>query len=281
MSYGKSYTTDKNIIYTYGIEYSLAEHCNLSCKGCSASSPFATKKLSLLDEFEFSLKKIEPHLRPDRITFLGGEPLLNPEIIGFIKLAKYSNIFNKIMMTTNGLLLKETQPELWQLLDGIEISVYPANYHSIYKNISYFLQLAREHNTEISFYPKDNFNHILFSTKAPKDLVKLIYKKCFYKNYCHTLYNKRFYKCSPSVSNHHYLRHFTPTNKFSNLNDYVDLENTQNFENDLISFFENNTPLNVCNFCAGSSGKAFQFEQIHGNQIPGNEFNDNKLDLYG
>jgi len=279
MSYGKAYTVDDKFIYTYGIEYYLAEHCNLSCKGCSQSSPFAQKKLSSLLEFEFCLDKIEPYLRPDRISFLGGEPLLNPQILDFIKIAKQSKIFNRTFITTNGLLLKKAPSELWQLLDNIEISIYPANYSSINKNISLFLQMAKEHNTELSFSPKNSFNHILFSTQIPKDLVKIVYTKCFYKNYCHTLYNKRFYKCAPSTSSHHYLKHFTSINT-SNSEDYIDLENAQDLRSEFITYFESPMPLGVCNFCAGSSGTAFQNEQIQGNQIPTNEFSLNKLDIY-
>ncbi len=279
MSYGKAYTIDDKFIYTYGIEYYLAEHCNLSCKGCSQSSPFAQKKLSSLSEFEFCLDKIEPYLRPDRISFLGGEPLLNPKIIDFIKLAKQSGIFNRIFMTTNGLLLKKASPELWKLLDNVEISIYPANYKSINKNAAFFLQMAKEHNTELSFSPKDNFNHILFSTQVPKEHVKKIFEKCFYKNYCHTLYNRKFYKCAPSTSSHHYLRHFTSFNT-SNFGDYIDLENTQDLRQEFINYFESGVPLGVCNFCAGSSGKAFQNEQILGNQIPSNEFSLDKLGIY-
>lgn len=279
MSYGKAYTTDENFIYTYGVEYYLAEHCNLTCKGCSESSPFAPKKFSSLSEFEFCIQKIKPFLRPDRISFLGGEPLLHPEIIDFVKIAKHSNIFNRIMLTTNGLLLKKAKPELWQLLDGVEISIYPANYNSIHKNMNLFLEMAKEHNTELSFYPKDNFNHILFSTQIPTELVKTIFKKCFYKNYTHTLYNKRFYKCAPSASSHHYLSHFTKT-KNSISTDYIDLETAENLRVDLINFFEKDTHLNTCNFCAGSSGKPFKNEQLAKNHIPSNEFNENKLNLH-
>ncbi len=280
MSYGKAYTTDENFIYTYGIEYYLAEHCNLSCKGCSESSPFAPKKFSSISEFEFCLQKIKPFLRPDRISFLGGEPLLHPEIIDFVRLAKNSKIFNRIILTTNGILLKKAHPELWQLLDAVEISIYPANYNSINKNIALFLQMAKENNTELSFYPKDNFNHILFSTQIPNELVKLIYNKCFYKNYCHTLNDKKFYKCAPSASSHHYLSHFNSINN-SNERDYINLENTMNLREELINFLDNKTPLNACNFCAGSSGTAFQNEQLSKNHIPSNEFNKDKLNLNG
>ncbi len=277
MSYGQGFTCEGELIYTYGIEIFLTQHCNLSCKGCSASSPFAAAGFAALDDFMISLQKLKPVLRPDRITFLGGEPLLHPEIDEFIKFAKDSGMFNKIMLTTNGLLLKKASKLLWDLVDGIEISLYPANYKVVFENAQYYLDMAKNYKTELIFYPKDNFNHIIFSSPLPGDLVEKVFSNCYYKNYTHSLHKRRIYRCAPSVFSHHYLSHFAENTDCSDNSDYLEIQKSSNIKEDLVNFFGNTSHLNACRFCAGSSGSIFQNEQLRKNEVPQNDFNITKL----
>ncbi len=280
MSFGKPYTLDSELIYTYGLEYYLADHCNLSCMGCSQSSPFAAQKLAQLSEFEYCLDKIKPYLRPDRISFLGGEPLLHPQIIDFIDSARSSAIFNKIVVTTNGLLLGKASPKLWEKVDLIEISVYPNTKQSIKKNLTQFFELANTHNTELCFYSKNEFKHILFSSPMPDGIVTKVFDQCYFKNFCHTICDRKFYKCAPSASCHHYLSHFTGINNTEKL-DFIELGTEQDefFRKNLLDFLDNYMPLSACRFCAGSSGTSFPNEQLRKRDIPVNEFSMDKITI--
>lgn len=281
MSYGDIIIQDGNYLYTYGLEIFLTQHCNLSCQGCSASSPFAKEQFASLNDFEISLQKLRSVLRPDRVTLLGGEPLLHPQIEDFIKIARDARMFNKIMVTTNGLQLKKASSSFWNSVDGIEISLYPANQRFILENSSHFLEMAQNTKTELIFYPKSTFNHILFSSKVPAELIAPIFKKCYYKNFTHALHKSRIYRCAPSVFNHNYLSHFTDYQDYSSEQDYFEIEESKNLIEDLNRFLNSPVPLRACSFCAGSSGTEFGNLQIKRNVVPKNDFAKEKLNLNG
>lgn len=89
------------------IEFHVADHCNLNCKGCVHFSPlvkgmkfadYETVKRDLLQ-----LKKIVGYI--DKIHILGGEPFLNEELYRYIDLVREVYPFSEISVVTNGLLV--------------------------------------------------------------------------------------------------------------------------------------------------------------------------------
>ena len=57
--------------------------------------------------------------------FVGGEPLLHPQLLDFLRAAKDVGIANRLVLVTNGVLLHTAPDELWELIDGMWISLYP------------------------------------------------------------------------------------------------------------------------------------------------------------
>jgi ABC-2 type transport system ATP-binding protein len=116
-------------------EVNLVDHCNLNCAFCTHFSPLAEDS-------------VESYLDPDRfsrdcdriaeltngyvqyITFAGGEPLLHPNILEIIKIARGRfDIKTRIIILTNGILLAAQKDVFWQCCaeNGIKIHVskYP------------------------------------------------------------------------------------------------------------------------------------------------------------
>ncbi len=115
------------------LDYHLAEHCNLRCKGCSTYAPLAQKEFAELDVFTSDLTQLRS-LIGDRLLnlhLLGGEPLLNPEIEQFV--VKARSIFPEtfIDIVSNGLLVKKMPESFWNTLReqnvALQLSVYPVN----------------------------------------------------------------------------------------------------------------------------------------------------------
>jgi hypothetical protein len=169
-------------------------------------------------------------------------------------MASQSRIFNRVVLTTNGILLPSAPDELWEYVDLIEVSLYPATAEKLMKCLETLTRKAIETGTDLSIYPRYTFQHINFSSRVSEDITEVVYENCYFKNYCHTLSFGRFYRCAPSASNRHYLRHFLPD--ADNEDDFVDLS-TPDLRKALIEFLEKGTPLVACNFCAGSSGSSF------------------------
>lgn len=87
------------------LEYHLAHGCNLSCEQCSHYSNFRLQgKMpspgEALEEYSCWNKRI----RPRRFALLGGEPLLNPNLVEHISVARQAWPGSRLMLVTNGLM---------------------------------------------------------------------------------------------------------------------------------------------------------------------------------
>ena len=123
-----SYAEFKKIPY---LEFHVADHCNLNCKGCSHFSPMVKgekfAEYSVVEKDLMQLKTIVNYI--DAIHILGGEPFLNKELDRYVKLVRKIYPYSRIEIVTNGLLLKTVSDELFDVLKecnaGILVSVYP------------------------------------------------------------------------------------------------------------------------------------------------------------
>ena len=95
-------------IFTGSLEFFLTDRCNLRCAHCAASSPYLRDPAYPdLTAFEESLGYLSRIMRAGQIKFLGGEPLLNRAINHFLRAAKRAGMFDRIRVTTNGVLLAQ------------------------------------------------------------------------------------------------------------------------------------------------------------------------------
>lgn len=119
------------------IEYHVADHCNLNCKGCLHFAPLVKQdKFPIFDNVKRDLTKLKsiiPYI--DTIRILGGEPLLNPELIHYLKMTRQIYPLAEINIVTNGILLQNENDTLMSALKkysiGVDISVYPPMFDKI------------------------------------------------------------------------------------------------------------------------------------------------------
>jgi MoaA/NifB/PqqE/SkfB family radical SAM enzyme len=114
---------DEAVRYPMLISYYVTHKCNLHCTYCSDGNgvPFYEnlKKELNLEEIEELFARIIPATKVLDIT--GGEPLLRPDILEVIRVARDAG-FKKIFFNTNGLLL-DRMPGLIDLIDVLYISL--------------------------------------------------------------------------------------------------------------------------------------------------------------
>ena len=127
------------------IEYHVADNCNLNCKGCLHFAPLVKlNKFPVFDNVKrdfTKLKSIVPYI--DTIRILGGEPLLNPELVSYLKMTRETYPLAEINIVTNGILLQNTNDALMNALKkyniGVDISVYPPMFNKIDKIVDLLL----------------------------------------------------------------------------------------------------------------------------------------------
>lgn len=139
------------------ISVTTANVCNLKCEFCAISDKTHKKNKSFMDLAEFELlvnRLIESNWHLKQIVLVGlGEPLLNKNIVEFVKIAKKANIADKIHIVTNGVLLSEELSDalinagldvLRVSLNGLTDDDYEKytgvriSFEELYNNLSYF-----------------------------------------------------------------------------------------------------------------------------------------------
>lgn len=108
----------------------LAEHCNLNCRGCYHFSPLAKEELASLDEFERDLSRLSELFdgRAEEILLLGGEPLLHPNVIGFMETSRRLFPIGTIKILTNGVLLLKKEDSFYKALLEYDIQLWVTKY---------------------------------------------------------------------------------------------------------------------------------------------------------
>lgn len=183
----------------YSLEIHAANHCNLNCYGCSHYSPISEVNFPDLKKLEEDLKKIS-FLRTSfkEIRILGGEPLLNPEILKILGLIRFYFPHQDVTILTNGILLDKMTNQFWEVIKNLNIlltiTIYPfINEEKILKilerkkiKFSIFSNRNRP-NTWRTFQLKPNSKH---------DITKFI--KCSENNNLQ-LYQGKLFSC-PTVA---------------------------------------------------------------------------------
>jgi len=139
------------------ISVTTANICNLECEFCAISEKGRLKNKPLLDLDTFSLfierlKESKWHLK--QIVLVGlGEPLINPYIVDFVKMAKESDSTDKVHIVTNAIALSHEMSDalINAGLDVLRVSINGLNgadykkytnrdidYKQLIDNLSYF-----------------------------------------------------------------------------------------------------------------------------------------------
>ena len=96
-------------------ETHITEACNLKCRGCSHFSVFAKPKHKDLDEFEREYKRLSEIEEVGIMRLMGGEPLLNPNFMEYLRIARKYFPDTYIALVTNGILGHKLEPHVDEL----------------------------------------------------------------------------------------------------------------------------------------------------------------------
>lgn len=109
------------------IEFQLADHCNLNCKGCTHFSNLVPEPV-FADKAAFAkdLAQLRSYFSYLHYFYLmGGEPLLNAELGDYIRLIRETFPYTQIVIVTNGLLICTLKEEVLKIIaeNNAQISI--------------------------------------------------------------------------------------------------------------------------------------------------------------
>lgn len=227
----------------------LAEHCNLNCCGCDNFSPLAKPEFLDVAEFERDLKRLSDLFdgRCKYISLMGGEPLLHPQLIAIIEIARKHFPWGGIGITTNGILLTQMAEEFWEVCRQhnvlIQITHYPINI-----NINKIKETASKYNVTIRWASDGVLKELWFwpIDETGKNSVKLNFAMCTRcNNGCAILQHGKLCTCSLVPNIRHYTEHFQARMEIA-AEDYIDIYQEQSAEAILKKLAQ---PIPFCRYC--------------------------------
>ena len=230
-------------------EVALAEHCNLNCRGCDHFSPLATPELVDFDKLLMDFTRLANLFgkRVRRVDLLGGEPLLNPDIINFFKMSRkvFSEAF--IHIISNGTLLLRVPEEFWTACRENSIVIFvtkypiPVDYDAIQERAKYY-------QVDFRYFNAGEPVKKLYSMKLDLDGLQDDSKNfliCHRANGCIYLQNGRLWTCTVAPTARHFDRHFG-THIFDEESNSIDIHKATSAE-EIMQFLAK--PIPFCAYC--------------------------------
>ncbi|MBU1204795.1 MAG: radical SAM protein [Nanoarchaeota archaeon] len=147
--------------------YYVSMRCNSKCEFCNIWNS-KDNSLAKYSDFENNIKDLKA-LGVKLIDFTGGEPLMNPEIDLFLKLAKVYKI--RTALTTNAILFPKKWRKIHNLVDILSFSLdgYNEDTHNKIRGVNCFNSLMES----ISIAQKERFNFYIIHTITNKNYKNL------------------------------------------------------------------------------------------------------------
>ncbi len=239
------------------LEVNAAEHCNLTCAGCSHLSPVMARRNIAAEDVARDLTALAAAYRARRVKLLGGEPLLNPALPALAEAVRDSAICDEISVCTNGLLLHRMDPVLWSLIDHLEISLYPGvRAETIDLDAASRSADAHGVTLEVNRYTRFRIPYAEDGELAP-DLMRRIYTGCQIIHHwrCHTVHDGHFYACPQALF---LARRFGRGRAWAA--DAIAIHEPD-LAPRLAAYLTRRSPLNACQRCLGTAGKSYPHRQ--------------------
>lgn len=245
-------------------EVHLVDHCNLNCKGCSHFSPVSARKTTSLELFRKDMKRMSDILSSKdirRIRLLGGEPLLHPQAVEFIKTTHECFSDAYVEFVTNGLLLLQQPQSFWEVCRDTKTKIVVTRY-PIPVDTNGIEAKAREYGVSLMIGPTHKFKtfkKLVFDLEG-KQWSWLSHLFCFNYGYTCQLRDGRFYPCSiaayfPNFSDHFNLE--IPDNEKNYIDIYSDVSRS-----DFYNLISREIPhCKYCNISAGESNVKWNYSK--------------------
>ena len=238
------------------LSYDLTEHCNLNCAGCDHFSPIADRIFTDVNEFERDMVRLSELFNgmARYIHLVGGEPLLHPDIVQFMRIARKHFPSGCIKIITNGVLLNEMSDAFWDSLAELNVSVEVTPY-PIKLNRNAISEKAKSHRACVEWFCRNGTEiaddcdskmmmHMPLNINGDGDPVSN-WLECYHANSCICVKHGKIYPCTICPNIEHFNKKFD-TKLLITENDYLDIYSDITSE-DIMAFLAR--PISFCRYC--------------------------------
>ena len=234
---------------------SLAYHCNLNCKGCAHFSPLSPTQFPDFDEVERDFARLSELFagRCNYVCLMGGEPLMNPRIEDYCRMARKHFPVGDVQIVTNGILLLKMPDSFYETCREYKISIHVTPY-PIKLNDKAIRRRCKQHKVEYHHYwdqvSKDEFFRYVVDETGSQDMVEN-FINCHDANNCVFLYKGRMYPCGCGTHFRIFNEHFNAGMELTD-EDSVDIYNVKSAWELLLNLAK---PVPMCRYCVMSGRK--------------------------
>jgi hypothetical protein len=236
----------------------VCEHCNLNCVSCHTYSPLAKDVFLNIDSFEKDMRRLAEltgEKTPlEAICFMGGEPLLHPEITSILDIARKYFPYSHFWILSNGVRLKEMPDSFWENCHKNNVDVGCSGY-PIKLPVEALKEKARLAGVSLFIPPPPHTapeeKQVSGMTWHKKTVdvngtqnAKRSFSLCS-SNACFALHNGRFSNCPRPFLARHFNQAFGQNLEISK-EDYVDIYAIDDIQ-ELLNF--RYKPLPFCRYC--------------------------------
>jgi len=229
----------------------LVEHCNLKCQGCNHYSPLAQEEFLDLKTFTKDFERIADltDSNVENIYLLGGEPLLHPKLLEFIKIARTLFPATKLNLVTNGILLLKQDENFWSIFSKNNVTLCVTKY-PIRLDYSKIEEAVVKYNLIIEYWRHNPDGFECKSWIFPLDLAGkqdpvTNFLKCRDANNCISLRDGKLFTCVIPPNVHHFNKYFNQ-NLVVCERDSIDIYKAKDIDV-ILNFLAK--PIPFCRFC--------------------------------
>ncbi len=226
----------------------VTEHCNLNCKGCDSLAPLAGEEYLDIAECEKDLSRLSEISGGimHHINILGGEPLLHPDIERFMTLTRKYFPTGRIVVVTNGILLKSMKQMFWETCKKNKIVLGVTRY-PIQLDYDWIISKAAKEGVNFQWFGDDRKDHWVHTRMDMSGQMNGIesFSNCWNANNCTVVEHGRLYPCPRAAKIRHFNSAFKTDMPISD-KDYLVIENIKSLE-EIMTFLTK--PIPFCRFC--------------------------------
>lgn len=210
-------TSKPNLPY---LEIHLTNKCNLNCKGCLHFSNLCEEKdlyMQTADDVEAELSELAKHTGISELKFLGGEPLLNPELSEILDVARKIFPQTSITLLTNGFMLPDMKEPFWDSMKRNKIHLTISYYKPLQNRLDRIRKAVFLHDMVASIWPRPMSAFYRQLAPEGKENPEKAHEGCQMK-FCTSLYKGKIYRCpfeayADILAGHFHCREIKETQK--------------------------------------------------------------------
>ena len=239
------------------IETHVMNGCNMKCKGCTHfSNLFDTNDMVPFESFSCSMRKLIKVCTINEIRLLGGEPLLNKNILEYVKETVSCFPNADVRIVTNGILLSQCSLDLLSYMKEHDVLFNISWYSKIKEKKQKIEEMLKKKGVRFfSYLPEVNMFSRCLTDKAVHDAY-ISQNNCD-QAMCHIYVGTKIYKCPMAAYiykfNDKYQMHYP-------VNEFIDIEVATTDQ--LWQFAEMGEfrPIELCKFC-NEKPQSFKWER--------------------